>query len=142
MGTVSIAAVIDGDTVQGGTSRTMSGVRGPLFSPGAHSEDGARAAVSPALGPALLLPLWGPRSLLFSECQIHVCHPGSPPGHWPAVTLGDIKGLTELREAQPQPAPPSQWGFQALQSGHDPGRDTESIPHPCPSLVPAVLSGR
>ena len=55
--------------------------------------------------PAPLLMLKSHWSLLSSECRVHVCQPWSPPAHRPAVTLGDRRGFTELRKAEPQPNP-------------------------------------
>ena len=54
--------------------------------------------------PALLLLCGAQNPFSSLKVRFMSVHPWFPPGHMAAVTLGDIRGLTELRKAEPQPS--------------------------------------
>ena len=98
--------------------------------PGLTSEQGTRPGVRPGSGPGSAPPAVGPGGLFFSlSIGFMSVHPWSPFALRPAVTLDDIKGLTELRKAEPQPSRTFPSGLQGS-------------PHALPTCIPAVLWGR
>ena len=96
---------MDGDTVQEGTGRARSGNISPFPHFGCSAQRREHGLESDRVQVPALLLLCGAQNP-FSSLKVRFMsvHPWFPPGHMAAVTLGDIRGLKEVRKAESQPS--------------------------------------